>query len=88
MITLPKLSEYAEYHGFFDGWYIQRIKSGTNLNSEADWALIVSLIQDIQVVNRKLASTDFSNNLIERLKENCDSEEAINQLMVLANQEW
>jgi hypothetical protein len=73
MISMLKLKEYEEYRGYYDGFYMQKVKN-----------LIGDLIQDIQLVNKGLVSKEFLNNLHKRLEENCDSDETVNQLRNLA----
>ncbi len=88
MITLLKLEEYEEYHGFYDGFFIQKVKNGINITNDDEWYLINSLIQDIRIEVKGLASRKFSDNLNKRLEENCDSENTLNQLKYLASKEW
>ncbi len=84
MITLLKLNEYKKYHGSYDGFYIQKIKTNTNLNSDSDWNLIENLLQDIVIIQNQLASEDFTKNVNKRLLENCDNLDIIEQMKVLA----
>jgi len=88
MITKVKLKEYEEYHGYYDGFYMQKVKNGTNITNEDEWYVISSIIQDIRLVIKRLVSKEFSDNLNKRLKENCDNEETIDQLKKLADKEW
>ena len=88
MITIAKLKEYEEYHGYYDGFYMQKVKNGTNLTNDDEWYFISNLIQDIRLVKKGLASKEFSESLSKRLAENCDSEAIINQLKNLADKEW
>ena len=88
MITMANLKEYEEYHGYYDGFYMQKVKNGTNLTTDTEWYLINDLIQDVQLVDKGLASKEFSDNLQKRLRENCDNEGTITQLKELANKEW
>lgn len=55
MITIDKLKEYEEYHGFYDGFYQQKVKNNTNLTSDDEWYLINDLIQDVRLVKKSLA---------------------------------
>lgn len=85
---MTKLKEYEEYHGYYDGFYMQRVKNGTNITNDDDWYLIANLIQDIRLINKERASKEFSGILLKRLKENCDSEETASQLRKFADKEW
>ena len=88
MITILKLNEYEKYHGYYDGFYIQKVKHGTQETSDEEWFMISNLIQDVRLVNKGLTSKEFSENLEEMLKENCDNEGTINLLKKLANENW
>ena len=77
MITFIKLKEYEDYHGYYDGFYIQRVKNGTNITSDDEWRLIENLIQDIFLVKKGVVSKDFIKNLEQKLKENCDNSQTI-----------
>jgi len=86
MITILKLSEYEMYHGYYDGFYVQKVKKGIQETSDEEWFLISNFIQDIRLVKKGLASKEFSENLDKRIKENCDNEDTINLLKKLANE--
>jgi hypothetical protein len=51
--------------------------------ADEDWYMIHGLIQDIFLVRKGLASLEFNDALTSKLRENCDSEETINQLKKL-----
>lgn len=88
MITIAKLKEYEEYRGYFDGFYIQKVKPGKNATSDNEWYLINTLIQDVRMVQNGLAAKQFTDSLNDRLKENCDSEETVRYLKLLATKNW
>lgn len=88
MITLLKLKEYEEYHGYYDGFYMQKIRNGTNLTSNDEWFLISSLVQDIRLTQQGLVSKEFAEQLTRKLKESCDSEETINRLKSIVDNDW
>jgi hypothetical protein len=88
MITIEKLNEYEKYHGYYDGFYMQKVKNGTNITTNDEWRLIGDLLQDIWITRNKLASNEFSEKLNERLKKNCDSKETINKFLSLSNNKW
>lgn len=77
MITIEKLKEYEEYDGYYDGFYIQKVKNGTNITSDDEWYLIGNLIQDIRLIKKGLASKEFARNLEMKLQEHCDNENTI-----------
>jgi hypothetical protein len=88
MITILKLNEYEVYHGYYDGFYIQKIQKGIQKTNDEEWFLISNFIQDIRLVKEGLASKEFSENLDKRLKENCDNENTVSLLKKLANEKW
>ena len=48
--------------------------------NDSDWFFIEDLIQDINLVKNKLVSEVLKNSIIERLNEQCETEEAIRAL--------
>jgi hypothetical protein len=88
MLTREKLNEFAEFHGLYDGFYMQKVKNGIGISSDDEWALMSSLIQDWRLVKRHLTSEEFAKKLDERLKVNCDSFETISMLKNIANEPW
>lgn len=88
MITIEKLKEYEKYHGYYDGFYMQKVKKGTNITSDDEWHLIENLIQDIRLIKKELASKEFAKNLETKLQENCDNEETIKWIIDLTEKEW
>jgi hypothetical protein len=40
MITIEKIKEYEKYHGYYEGFYIQKVKRKTNLLSDEEWAVL------------------------------------------------
>ncbi|POZ50303.1 hypothetical protein [Methylovulum psychrotolerans] len=79
MITSEKIKIYAHYYGDSDMW-ARRAKSSEKAILSNDWYLIGSLIQEIELVNKGLASEKFTLNLKKHLIESCDNQETIRQL--------
>jgi hypothetical protein len=77
MITIEKLVEYESYRGYYDGFYIQKVKNKINLTSDEEWYLIENLIQDIRLVKRNLASSSFAETLEIKLKSVCENIETV-----------
>jgi hypothetical protein len=77
MITKEKLIEYESYGGYYDGFYLQKVKNKINLTSDEEWILIENIIQDIRLVKRNLASRSFAEKLELKLKDICDNVETI-----------
>lgn len=90
MITASKLNEYENYHGNYDGFYLQKVKTGTNITNNDEWYLIKDLIQDLILVQKGLSTQDFAEKVNKKILENCDSIETIKKMKLLAkiSQTW
>lgn len=88
IITIEKLKEYEAFRGYYDGFYLQKVKSGENSTSNEEWNLISELAQDIRMVHKKLAAESFVEILNNRLKENCEDDETIELLKDIAVKGW
>lgn len=84
MITFEKLQEYREYDGYYDGFYMQKVKKHTNLTTDEEWHLITMLMQDIELVLKSLTSEDFKEKLEKKLAEACDNQETIVEFKKIA----
>ncbi len=80
MITQNQVKIYNSFRGDMDGLLRVSQREQNGIINTADGPLIASLIQDIHLVKNGLASTIFARELRERLWQNCDSEETINEL--------
>ena len=88
MITIEKLKEYEEYRGYYDGFYIQKVKNNTNITSDEEWHLLDELLQDLKLSKKGLVSKEFSERLEQRLVDTLDSQESIDYIQKLVNEEW
>lgn len=88
MITKDKIKVYKRYNGDIDSWARSGSKKEKSIVTDEDWYVIDGLIQDLSLVRKGLASSDFTENLNVKLKEMCDSESTVNQLKKLASIEW
>jgi len=88
MITVEKLKEYKCYHGYYDGFYIQKVKNGTNITTDEEWHLIGSLIQDIKLIRRTHVSEEFKNKLQIKILKYCSDKDTIDYLYELSENEW
>ena len=88
MITIEKLKEYEEFHGYYDGFYTQKVKHGKNLTSDEEWDLISNFIQDIYLIQNNLAAKTFVQDLNDKLEENCDNKGTIEYLKTIASKGW
>lgn len=72
MITEQKIEIYKKYHGDIDGLSRGGKKQEKILFDEKDWSLIDSVLQDLEIVNKGLCSSDYKERLIGLLNENFD----------------
>lgn len=84
MINIEKLKEYEEYRGYSDGFYLQKVKSGSNLTAEDEWYQINGFIQDLKIIQKNLASPEFVKQTHEKLLDSCDDQDTINYINLLA----
>ena len=80
-ITLNKLREYQKFGGDDDMW-----SRGSNkrLNSSEEWYLIRSLIQDITLVKKGIASKQYTEKLYNNLLKFCDGEATVKEIERMA----
>lgn len=83
MITSKKISLYKKYDGNIDGWARLGRKGEQIEMEDVDWYLIESLLQDLKLVGKGLASKEYSEALHERMQSNCSDAEAIEKLKSL-----
>jgi hypothetical protein len=87
MITEEGIKIFINYLGDIDNWARRGSKKDKLTIKDKDWYLIDNLIQDVILVKKGLTSMEFESNLKNRLKENCDGEDSINQLKRFAERE-
>lgn len=83
MITIDKINVYKRFNGDVDGWARIRTDKENSIMNDNDWFLIDSLIQDITLVNKCLASDSVMKSINERLKDYCDTDETIQAIREL-----
>lgn len=83
MITRKKIEIFKKYNG--DPDHFARVgTSQDKINiSDEEWSLIGVFIQDLELVNKGLASDTFVNRLEERIKENIESVDVLQELKSL-----
>ena len=74
MITIEKLNIYRKYAGLYDG--LERV--GTDLQKqlfdEGDWVMISDCEHDIELIKTRLASVEYQNKLVHKLRTNFDKQ--------------
>ncbi len=83
MITSAHINIYKFYR---DGDYFVRMSSEEEkrIMTYKDWSMIDGFVQDLSLLKRGKASESFKEKLFHKLKENCENQEVINQLIELA----
>lgn len=74
MITLKKLNVYHKYSGDIDQFGRAGIRKDHKIISGEEWFFLRNILQSLDMVKKKVTSTEFSNKTIEELKSSCDSE--------------
>ncbi len=74
MITLQKLNVYNKYSGDIDQFGRAGIRKDHKIISEEEWFFLSNILQSLNMVKKKVTSTEFSNKTIEELKNSCDPE--------------
>lgn len=84
MITLKHIHICKSHLGDGDGFIRCATAEEKAIFFYKCWSLIESLIQDIHLITKGLASEIFMKSIEEKLKESCDNEETIRELKVMA----
>lgn len=84
MITLVKLRIYASYDGDGDMFARAGRKKERLLLRDSDWYLIDILLQDATVIDRHLGSEQRTAQAWQRLQDNCENADVINETRRLA----
>ena len=86
MLTLKKIAIYRRYDGDNDSWARSGSKQDKSSMDDADWYLIFRFIGDLTLVKNGLAAENYVKDLNQRLLDNCDSQDTINEVKNLADQ--
>jgi len=84
MITLAKFKVYRRLEGDIDSWIRSASNKDKDKMSDADWSLIDSLVQDLYLVAEGVTSKEYSDKVEQKLLENCDSQETVDQIRKIA----
>jgi len=74
MITKAKLNIYKKYEGDGDMFVRCKNKSERDVIGNGDFGLIDDLLQNIEIVDKGLASQSFKDKLANDLREKVDSD--------------
>lgn len=85
MITEEKLETFRKYSGNIESWDRFGKPKDKQILTYKEWTLIDELIQNIKLIEKKLASESFELLTYEKLKASCDSIKTQHELIELAN---
>jgi len=74
MLTLEKVKLYKSYSGDIDGWSRMGTKNAITGMTSEDWYLIEGFIQDLKLINGKLAADSFAEKFKLKLADNCEAD--------------
>ncbi len=77
MITLRHIQIYRKYSGDGDGFIRGATQDEKAIMDYKHWSLIDTLVQDLSIIRKGLASMSFIKSTDNKLRENSDSEETI-----------
>lgn len=83
MITTEKLKIYKKYSGNIEGWDRFGKKKDKSFLEYEEWELIDELIQNLELVEKGLASDSFKSQTLDKLNSACDSENTKEELKSL-----
>ena len=83
MITAEKLKIYKKYSGNIESWDRFGNKKDKKFLEYEEWELIDELIQNLELLEKGLASDSFASQTIDKLKKVCDSEKTQEELKFL-----
>lgn len=84
MITQAHIEIYMKYEGDGDGFIrCSTLKEKTIMNYK-HWSLIDNFVQDLNLIEKGLASESFIKSVEEKIRENCDSEKTVEELKQMA----
>ncbi len=85
MLSTEKINIYKKHSGNIDSWArLYENKYERKAMNDDDWGVIDSFIQDIQLIEREMASKNYEEKVLNRIKKLCDSQETIDALYALA----
>lgn len=74
MISVEKIKIFDRYTGDIDGFARSGRDHEKSVLNDYEWSLINSFYQDIELINKKLAAQVYTEQIIVKLKDNCDRE--------------
>lgn len=84
MVNLKNIEIFKTYQGDGDGFVRSATVEEKSIMSYNEWSFVDNIIQDLKLIENDLASQTYLNVVNQRLRENCDSEETIQELKKIA----
>jgi hypothetical protein len=84
MLTLKHIKIYEFYGGDGDGFVRCATEDEKEYMTSSDWSAIEHIIQDLHLIRYGLVSKSYKDDFCKKLKENCEGEETINEVLKLA----
>lgn len=83
MLTIEKVNVYKKYVGVIDGYLMTYKDPSQRKISVDEWNLIDGLLQDTVIIKNNNASQEFVDKFNRQLKDCCDNEVTIKELINL-----
>jgi hypothetical protein len=83
MLTLEKVKEFDRFGGNGDAWERGWARPSTVLSNE-EFVLIERFLEDLLIIHRGLASSEYQARAEERLRVSCEGVEVIDALRDMA----
>ncbi len=77
MLTIEKIELFKKYKGYYDGYYLQN-KDSKRIITDEEWSMLSNFMQELFLQRKGLASKNFADATIMKLKENCENESVFN----------
>lgn len=84
MLTLIHIGIYERFRGNGDGFGLAATEEEKRLMTYADWSAMDNIVLDLHLIKNGLASELFAENFWKRLKESCDGEESMAEIVKFA----
>lgn len=88
MLTSEKLKIYSHYKGDVDMWARIGRRKEKQIMTDDDWLIIDSILQDIRLVNSKLASKEYAEEVERKLEQYSTDVQTMEALKKIAKENW
>ncbi|MDM7917694.1 MAG: hypothetical protein QUS12_00830 [Methanosarcina sp.] len=84
MITREHIEIFKKYKGDGDGFVRSGKQNEKEVMTYSDWKLMEEFIQDINLIKKGLASNSYTGMVLQKLNENCDNIDTLEEFKVFA----